>query len=88
MKTMPPCVLINERYDILYFYGNTDRFLMPPTGEASFNIVKMARDGMRYKLTIALHKAVKQKKEIGVEGLKIRYNDDYINYDLIIRPIM
>ena len=83
----PPCVLINEKYDILYFYGDTDKYLSPPKGEASFNIAKMARDDTQYKMTIALHKAIKQRKEVVTEGLKIKYKDEFLNFNLRVRPI-
>ncbi len=59
----PPCVLINEQYEILHFIGQTDRYLAPPTGKASFNVLKMAREGLKYKLSTALHKAVKHEKD-------------------------
>ncbi len=84
----PPCVLINERYEILFFYGKTEKYLIPSTGIASFNILKMAREDLRYKLTLALHKAIKQRKEIVTEGLEIKYNDGYQTINLVVKPIM
>ena len=83
----PPCVLVNEHYEILHFIGQTDKYLVPPTGKASFNIVKMAREGLRYKLSTALHKAVKQKKTIFSEGLKIKHNNNFRTVDLVVRPL-
>ena len=53
----PPCVLVNKRYDILYFYGETDKYLSLPMGEPSFNILKMVREELRYKLNNLLHRA-------------------------------
>jgi len=35
--------------------GNTDRYFKAPTGKASFNLQKMARDALRFKLSTALH---------------------------------
>ncbi len=83
----PPSVLINDKYDILYFYGKTEKFLTPPTGEASFNITKMVRSDLKYKLTNALHKAGKQKKEVMIDGLKVKHNGSLISFNLVIRPI-
>jgi two-component system CheB/CheR fusion protein len=42
---------------------------------------------MRYKLTIALHKAIKQRKEVVVEGLKVKHKGEYQNFNLRVRPI-
>jgi two-component system CheB/CheR fusion protein len=83
----PPCVLINEQYEILHFIGQTDKYLAPPTGKASFNIIKMAREGLRYKLSAALHNAVKQRKTILSEGLKIKHNNSFRAVDLVVRPL-
>jgi len=83
----PPCVLINEQYEILHFIGQTDKYLAPPTGKASFNIIKMAREGLKYKLSTALHNAVKQKKTIFSEELKIKHNNGFRTVDLVVRPL-
>jgi two-component system CheB/CheR fusion protein len=83
----PPCVLINEQYEILHFIGQTDKYLAPPTGKASFNVLKMAREGLKYKLSTALHRAVKQKKTIISEGLKIKHNNIFRSVDLVVRPL-
>ncbi len=83
----PPCVLINDRFEILQFIGQTDRYLKTPTGKANFNILKMARKGLRYKLNTALHQALKQKKTIVSKGLGIQDNNKLRTVDLVVRPI-
>ncbi len=84
----PPCVLINDRFEILQFIGQTDRYLKTPTGKANFNILKMARKGLRYKLNTALHQALKQKKTIVNKGLGIQDNNKLRTVDLVVRPIV
>jgi two-component system CheB/CheR fusion protein len=82
-----PCVLINDRFEILHFIGRTDRYLSTPSGKASFNILKMAREGLRYKLNTTLHQALKQKKTITSKGLEIKHNSTLRTFDLIVRPM-
>jgi two-component system CheB/CheR fusion protein len=84
----PSSVLINEKYEILYFQGPTDRYLSPPIGGASLNILKMAREELRYNLSILLHNAVKQKKTTLAEGLKMKYNDHLLTIDLKVKPLL
>ncbi|MDR4503921.1 MAG: PAS domain-containing protein [Candidatus Scalindua sp.] len=86
----PPCVIINEKHEILFFYGQTERYLSPPTGVASFNILKMVREDLRYPLTIALQKAIKQRTEIVTERLKTRYAENYAKaiFDTIREPLL
>ena len=43
---VPPGVLINAELEILQFRGPTSAYLGPPTGKASFNVLKMAREGL------------------------------------------
>src|SRR4030095_9276062 len=42
----PPGVLINAQLQILQFRGPTSAYLQPPTGTASFEVLKMAREGL------------------------------------------
>ncbi len=83
----PPGVLVNEKYEIVHFLGNTDRYLKAPTGKASFNVQKMARDGLRLKLSTALHNAVRQKKTISYDALRIKHDNEYRVVDLTVRPL-
>lgn len=53
----PVGALVNDRGDILYLLGRTGRYLELSPGEAAMNIFRMAREGLRGDLTIALHRA-------------------------------
>ena len=56
---MPASVLVNEKFDIVQFRGVTESWLVPPTGKPSFNILKMAREGLTFELRNILHQAKK-----------------------------
>lgn len=83
----PSCVIVNEKYEILFFSGDTNKYLIPPVGEPSFNILKMAKKEIRYKISTALHKAIKTRIEVIVENLQIKQNGGYLTIDMIIKPI-
>jgi two-component system CheB/CheR fusion protein len=88
-KYAPPSVLVNDRYEILYFQGNTDQYLAPPSGEPSFNILKMAREGLRHKLTGALRQAMKEKRTVSYPGVQLKHQkDDWLTIDLHIQPLL
>jgi len=84
----PPGVLVNERHEIIHFLGKTDKYLETPTGKATLNILSMAREGLRLKLSTALHDAVRQKKICSYEAVNVKYNGDYRVIDLTVRPIL
>jgi two-component system CheB/CheR fusion protein len=84
----PPGVLIDERNRIIQFIGETDRYLATPTGKATFDILKMAREGLGYKLTAAIHNANRRQSTIQCKGVRVKYNNEFRNVDLVVRPLV
>ena len=83
----PPSVLINDKYDILHFQGVTDRFLAPPVGEPSHNLLKMAREGLRHKLAPLLRQAAKEKIAVTCRGLPLPDPEGLRTVDLTVQPL-
>lgn len=83
----PSYVIINEKNDIIHFYGRTGRYLEPPTGNASLNILKMAREGLRIELRSALHKARKGKTPLTYPKVRVKSNGSFYLIDLIVKPL-
>jgi two-component system CheB/CheR fusion protein len=83
----PTGVLIDDKYEILHFVGGTEKFLVPPTGKPSFNILKMAREDLKFRLTAALHKTVREKKRTGCAGVRVNYNNTSCMVDISISPV-
>jgi two-component system CheB/CheR fusion protein len=57
----PACVLIDENYDIIYFQGQTDRYLSHPRGTPTFNLLEIVSESPRQRFPAALHKAFQQE---------------------------
>jgi len=83
----PAGVLINDKYEILHFVGRTGNYLMPPTGMPSFNILDMAREDLKYQLTMALHQAVQEKRRTVCNRVRIKDNASYRMVDIAINPL-
>ena len=87
-QCVPAGALVNAKGDIFYIHGRTGMYLEPAPGEVGvYNILKMAREGMRQELTIALHKAVTTKETVQVMGLRVKTNGDFTRINLTISPI-
>lgn len=83
----PVGALVSEHGDILYLLGRTGRYLEPTPGEASLNIFRMARPGLRGDLTIALHKAVSRGVPIRSPGLQVKDDNKLTVVDLTVLPV-
>lgn len=72
----PPCVIINQKGDIIFIHGRTGQYLEPASGEGGLmNILKMARDGLRLELMIALRKVVTENQEITLDRVEVKSDD-------------
>ena len=65
----PPSVLIDAGLQILQFRGATGAYLEPPTGKASFDLLKMAREGLLLPLRATINRARKENKTARTENV-------------------
>jgi chemotaxis methyl-accepting protein methylase len=83
----PPALLVDEKGNILYVSGRTGKYLEPASGKANWNIFAMAREGLRYELSSAFHKAYEEKKPVEVRGVKVGTNGGKQYVDFIVRRL-
>ncbi|MDZ4856847.1 MAG: chemotaxis protein CheB [Nitrospirota bacterium] len=68
----PPGVLINDALQVLQFRGPTGAYLEPPAGKASFDVLKMAREGLMLPLRAAINKAKQGNKTVRAENVRVK----------------
>jgi two-component system CheB/CheR fusion protein len=83
----PPAVLVNDQGNILYVSGRTGKYLEPAAGKANWNIFAMAREGLRYELSSAFHKALQQKDPLVVCGLQVGTNGGKQHVNITVRQL-
>ncbi len=83
----PAAVLINRKYEILYFLGATSRYLDLPTGEPTRDLMTMAREGLRTKLRAAVHKAMRENKPVMMTDVQVKLNGNYLPVAVTIKPV-
>ena len=86
-KFAPSGVVVDEDMQILQFRGEAGRFLTPAPGDASLNLLKMAREGLLIDLRAAIHQASKQRVTIEKQGLRVKYDSHFLNVDLEVIPL-
>ncbi|MDD2903030.1 MAG: PAS domain-containing protein, partial [Syntrophales bacterium] len=83
----PAGVLINEDLDILQFRGQTGPYLEPAPGEASFKLMRMAREGLLLALRTAVAQAMKKNQAVKTQSLRVDYNGSTRMVDLEVIPL-
>src|SRR5437773_20839 len=86
-KYAPVSVLVNEAAEILQFRGHTSPYLEPASGQASFNLFKMAREGLLMELRMAIDKARKRDAPVRREGLSIKQDGKLVQVTLEVVPV-
>lgn len=81
--------LVNGNGDILYLHGRTGMYLEPAPGVAGiYNILKMAREGLRRDLTVALHKAATSQGTVHVQDVRVKTNGHFTLVNLSVCPVL
>jgi len=85
---VPAAVLVNGGGDIVYVHGRTGLFLEPAPGETGVgNILKMAREGLRLELTVALHTAATRNEIARGKALRVKTNGHFVLVNLTVSPL-
>jgi two-component system CheB/CheR fusion protein len=85
----PASAIVNGQGDILYLHGRTGMYLEPATGEVSnYNILKMAREGLRRDLATALNKAIGANEPVRCPGLRVKTNGHFTTVNLSICQVL
>jgi len=83
----PAAVLVNDKGDILFISGRTGKYLEPAVGKANLNLFAMARQGLRYELTDAFRKALRQPDAVTRRNVKVGTNGGEQVIDLTVQAI-
>ena len=70
----PASVMINAKGDIVHIHGRVGNYLEPAPGEPSWNILEMAREGLKLELPAILRRASARQKDVTQEGLHVKVN--------------
>lgn len=84
----PPCVIIDEKLNIVYVHGRTGKYLEPAVGRMCNNILEMARPGLKIALSSAIRKAATLKQEVIQNRIDIEDNGGSITINLMVKPVL
>ncbi|HSN72792.1 MAG TPA: PAS domain-containing protein, partial [Steroidobacteraceae bacterium] len=82
----PASALIDGSGRVQYLRGPIEDFLRPPSGEPSYNLVAMAREGLQTPLRSLLRKAREEQQEVA-SSAQVRRGDALHPLRLIVTPV-
>jgi len=83
----PAAVLINQRFEIVHFNGDTSPFLQPPAGTPSFNILNMVHHEVRSVLKNSILNAGTEKRN-QKHNVTILSNKSFItSFEVVYLPM-
>ncbi|MGD0152342.1 MAG: chemotaxis protein CheB [Thermacetogeniaceae bacterium] len=87
IELVPPSVVINGKAEIIFVHGRTGKYLEPASGQPSWNIFDMAREGLKYELKIAIQQANAERTPVVRERILVVSDSSAEFVKLTVRPI-
>jgi two-component system CheB/CheR fusion protein len=87
-RYVPASIVVNDQMDIVQFQGKTGAYLEPAAGHPTFNLSKMAREGLLVDLRAALTAAKKSKAPVRKEGVQIQSEGKMREISLEVLPLL
>ena len=83
----PASVVTNMKGDILFVHGDTGKYLRPAPGQATLNVVEMARDGLQLELRAAIHAAADKSTPTLNREVSFGNHDEFLSVSFSVRPL-
>ncbi|MFA7240687.1 MAG: chemotaxis protein CheB [Sulfuricellaceae bacterium] len=83
----PASVVTDTAGGILYVHGDTGRYLRPAPGQATLNVIEMAREGLQLELRTAIHDVANQGTPTLGRELSVKTNGGFSTVNLSVRPL-
>jgi two-component system CheB/CheR fusion protein len=83
----PASVVINSKGDILFVHGDTGKYLRPAPGQASLNVIEMAREGLQLELRSAIQVVTEKGVPVLNREASFGSNGDILRVSFSVRPL-
>lgn len=83
----PPCVVVNENYEVVHVSTRANRFLEVPVGEWTRDFLKMTRTELRPSLRAAIYKSFTEQKQVSFRGVKVTLDGEEAAVNVLVEPL-
>jgi two-component system CheB/CheR fusion protein len=70
---VPPTMVVNSKFDVLYFFGAINRYLKISEGAPNLNLFSMTRRDLSGKITKAIQTLLKDKKKDSISSIYMEH---------------
>lgn len=81
------CVIIDQKFNILYSFGPTGEYLTQPIGETRMDLLSWVRPGLFAKLRTGLSDAAEHKRTVSVMGRRVERDTAAARVEVTIDPV-
>jgi two-component system CheB/CheR fusion protein len=83
----PASVVTDAKGDILFVHGDTGKYLRPAPGQATLNVIEMAREGLQMELRAAIQHAAEQNTPTLNREATFGSNGEFHNVSFSVRAM-
>jgi two-component system CheB/CheR fusion protein len=83
----PPSVVVDRQEHIVYFHGNTDRYLDQPRGEPTRELTALLKESIRGTVRTAVHKAIEENETVRVRDGLIETTRGRCRLEITVAPL-
>jgi two-component system, chemotaxis family, CheB/CheR fusion protein len=83
----PLGILCNTKGEVLYISGRAGEYFEPAIGKVNNNVIAMARAGLRFELSTAFTKSVREERTVTLHGVKVGSNGGTQYVDVTVQRL-
>ncbi|MEJ2033829.1 MAG: PAS domain-containing protein [Deltaproteobacteria bacterium] len=86
-RFVPASVLIDNSFQVLYFHGPHENYLVQPPGEPTTDLLSIAREGLRTRLRGAVSTALKKNEEVMFADGRVKRGSSFYRVKVTVTPL-
>ncbi len=83
---LPPSVIVDENFEIVHICKDVNKYIHLPSGKVTYDILSLVRKELSTAISIALHKALKEDKEIIYNDFKLKESNEVHYINIKVKP--
>ena len=86
-RFVPTGVLVNEQREAVHLFGAAGRFLRPPAGRVSSDVVAMCQGDLRIAVSSAFHHVLKKGDRVVFKSVRVPFEQAEAVFDISAEPL-